>query len=485
MIATLADLVVWGSALALLNIVLAAAVTVHAAMHKRDGRAVVAWIGLAWLTPLIGSLAYAILGVNRIDRKAVALASEDTLRLQRQLWVPASERVQAEALLEGVPGLRGVISAGRWLTGIPVVPGNSVTPLIDGDEAYPAMIAAIDGARESVALLSYIFDADYAGQQFMDALARASERGVEVRVLVDDIGSKYSSPNMVKRLKKAGVKAAAFLPTHLPRIPTYANLRNHRKILVVDGETGFTGGTNIREGHLLQRNVKEPVQCVHFQLGGPVVAQLQRVFAGDWAFATGELISGETWFPEIARAGEVWARGIEHGPGLNFEKLLNMFSAALASARKRVRIVTPYLLPDISLIKALNVTAMRGVEVEILIPQKSNIRIVQWATMGELLQMLEFDVSVKLLPPPFDHTKLMVVDDAWSLIGSANWDPRSLRLNFEFNVECYDENLAAQINQIIDRKASNAVPITLEQLAARSYPRKLRDGLARLFKPYL
>jgi cardiolipin synthase len=481
----LRDWVIWGGLLTALSVSLTVGVTVHAVLWKRDSRAVIAWVGLAWLAPLVGSCAYLLLGINRIQRKAVALDLHDVSLFNREQQLSAAELSRIEAFARDNANLRGLAQAGKILSGVALVPGNTIEPLIDGDQAYPAMIAAIDKATRSVALMSYIFDSDRAGQAFMDALVRAQQRNVEVRVLVDGVGSNYSKPNMVSRLQKAGVKSCAFLPTRAPRLQANANLRNHRKILVVDGELGFTGGTNIREGHQLKLDPVEPVQCLHFKLQGPVVNQMQRVFALDWAFAATEVLSGASWFPELNGRGRVWARGIEHGPDENFEKLADLIAAALASARTRVRIVTPYFLPSASLVQALNVTAMRGVDVEIYLPSVNNIALVQWATTAQLWQVLERGIRVYATNPPFDHSKLMLVDDIWALIGSSNWDPRSLRLNFEFNVECYDEALAASLNRIVDHKAEFARRVTMEDVNARSYPVKLRDGLARLLTPYL
>jgi cardiolipin synthase len=271
----------------------------------------------------------------------------------------------------------------------------------------------------------------------------------------------------------------------VPRLQKYANLRNHRKILVVDGKIGFTGGTNIREGHCLQLNPAYPVKCLHFQLDGPVVAHLQEVFAQDWAFVTGEILDGDIWFPVIARMGRVWARGIEHGPDEHFECMANIIAAALASARQRIRILTPYFLPNASLIQALNVAALRGVQVQVYLPSENNVALVQWACTAQLWQLLEKGIEIYYTVPPFDHTKLFIVDDVWTLIGSTNWDPRSLRLNFEFNVECYDAELAGQLNAMADRRAESAHRLTLQEVNNRSFFLRLRDGLARLFTPYL
>ena len=475
----------WAAILAAANTLLAAGVTIHAVLWKRDSRAVIAWVGLVWLAPVAGAIAYLCLGINRIERKATSLRIRDSWKLQLEPKLSPDDLQQAEGFALEHPNLVGLEKAGRKLSGISLVPGNRVEPLIDGDQAYPAMIEAIGAAERSVALLSYIFDSDRVGDEFLDALVQAHERDVIVRVLIDDVGSKYSSSNMVRRLTEAGLTAKSFLPVRLPRLPRYANLRNHRKILVVDGRVGFTGGTNIREGHYLKLQPAEPVQCLHFKLQGPVVAQLLGVFADDWAFAAGEGISGDNWAPGANRVGAVWARGITDGPDEDFEKLSDLIAAALASARRRVRIVTPYFLPSASLIQALTVTAMRGVDVEIYVPSKNNIVLVQWAATAELWQVLQKGCRVFYTAPPFDHTKLMIVDDMWTLIGSTNWDPRSLRLNFEFNVECYDKKLAQSLDEIVDKKAKTAEEVTLDAVNSRSFLIRLRDGLARLLTPYL
>ena len=479
------DWAFWGAAVALVNVLLAGAVTIHAVLWKRDARAVIAWVALAWLAPLLGSCAYLCLGINRIQRKAESLKIREAWNSAWHPELSTEDLQQAESLALQYPNLVGLAKVGQRLTELPLTPGNHVEPLVDGDEAYPAMIAAIDQAERSVSLLSYICDNDAAGERFLAALSTAEQRGIEVRVLIDDMGSKYSRPSMVSRLAVEGITVAAFLPTHLPRLPTNANMRNHRKILVVDGQVGFTGGTNIRAGHCLTEDPEDPVQCLHFQLLGPVVTQLQRVFAIDWAFTAGEELYGENWFPRVQRAGSVWARGIEHGPDENFEKLVDVIAAALASARRRVRIFTPYFLPRASLIAALNVAALRGVEVEVYLPASNNIALVQWASTAQLWQILEKGCRVFYTSPPFDHTKLMIVDDVWTLVGSTNWDPRSLRLNFEFNVECYSAELAARLHAVLENKVRQAREVTLEEVNQRALPMRLRDGLARLATPYL
>jgi cardiolipin synthase len=346
------------------------------------------------------------------------------------------------------------------------------------------MLAAIRQATASLSLSTYIFDNDRLGRLFVEELHRAARRGVQVRVLIDDIGSRYSSPRIVGPLRRAGVPLALFMPRWLPRSLPYANLRNHRKILIVDGRVGFTGGMNIRDHFCPTCRPNNPID-LHFRIEGPVVAQLQEVFADDWEFCTGERLEGKHWFAGLPPAGGVVARVISDGPDEDFEKLRLVLLGALACARSSVRILTPYFLPDPALIAALGIAALRGVAVDILLPAQGNLRLVQWASTALLWQVLQHGCRVWLAPPPFDHGKLMLVDGSWALLGSANWDPRSLRLNFELNVECYNRELTRELEGVLCGKLRQARPLTLADVDGRSLPVKLRDGLARLLSPYL
>lgn len=476
---------IWPYLVTTLHLCGALAVTFHALLKKHDVRATIGWIGLAWLSPVIGSIAYLLLGINRIQRKGVSLGLYDAWDHAMEQRLTEEEEERIEEIRKRHVTFASLVRLGTEVTGHRPWIGNQVTPLVNGDRAYPAMLAAIEGAEVSLALSSYIFDSDRVGEKFLEALRRAQQRGVEVRVLIDGVGSRYSKPNMVNRLRKEGIPVAAFLPSRTPLLLPYANLRNHRKILVVDGKTGFTGGTNIREGHCLEMEPAFPVACLHFQLEGPVVAELQEAFAIDWAFATGESLAGPIWFPRLERCGTVSARGIPDGPDEDLDKINEMILGALSVARSRVRIMTPYFLPEESILKALSVTAMRGVEVDIVLPSNNNIAIMNWAVVPQLPHLMEKGCRIYFSPDPFDHTKLCVIDSLWSLIGSSNWDPRSMRLNFEYNIECYCEELAAELDQLIDRKIGAARRLDLEELRARPLAVRLRDGAARLLSPYL
>lgn len=464
---------IWPELITALHLAFAITATVHAVMTKDEPRATIGWVGLVWLSPIVGAVLYYLLGINRIRRKALSIKGAEFRR---------------EHLVSQGPELGDLApfaQLGDLVVGWPLTRGNAVTPLRNGDEAYPAMLAAIREAKASIAFASYIFDYDAAGMEFLVAMKDAVARGVQVRVLIDATGARYSFPSVIRPLKKAGIRVARFLPNFVPTRMSAINLRNHRKFLVVDGKVGFTGGMNIGEENYLARQCRRPIQDLHFQVEGPVVGHLRQAFAEDWAFTTKEVLAGDAWFPPLEAKGDLLARGVLDGPDKDFEKILWTIFGVISRARKRIRIVTPYFLPEPTTIRFLNVAAMTGVTVEILLPERTNIPLVQWATLAVVPPLLQKGCKIYRTPPPFDHTKMMLVDDTWVFFGSANWDTRSLRLNFEFNVECYGAAFAARMNALFDEKLAQARPMTLAEVEGRRFPAKLRDGAVRLLAPYL
>jgi cardiolipin synthase len=452
----------------------------HALLHKRDTRAATLWLGFIWFLPALGPILYLALGVNRIRRHAVKLGVHKTYSRD----IPEN---LGEPEHDGAEHLKHIARVVSRLATQPLTAGNKIEPLVNGDEAFPAMLAAIESAKKSVTLCTYIFDNDGTGKQFVIALERAVKRGVAVRVLIDSAGTRYSWPPITYKLRHAKIPFAKFLPASIftPWRVATINLRDHRKSLIADGQTAFTGGMNIRHGNVLADKPKSPVQDLQFRVEGPVVTELQEAFANDWAFTTGETLEGLVWFPELPEAGGVIARVIPDGPDADFENARWTLLAALAEAQTSVKIVTPYFLPDNALITALNLASLRGVRVDIILPAKNNLPFVHWASRAMWWQVLERGCHVWLTPPPFDHSKLMIVDGHWVLFGSANWDARSLRLNFELNVECYGREFAQEMEKVIGEKTSAAREVTLAEVDARILPAKLRDAIARLFSPYL
>jgi cardiolipin synthase len=453
---------------ALLHLALAVGVTVHVLLTKRDVGSSVAWIGLAWLAPILGSVLYLLLGINRVRRRAISL---------RRPRPPTHARNLAQARTDYLAALE---HAGQRITGRPAEDGNAIQILRNGDTTYPQMLAAIDAATRSIALSSYIFRADAAGNPFIDALTRAKERGVEVRVLIDGYGGGYFTSSTYHRLRKAGVPAARFLHSTLPWRMPFLNLRSHKKILGIDGRIVFTGGLNIGAENLTNTHPKHPVFDTHFKFEGPIVGQLIDVFAADWLFATKETLSGDAWFPALGRAGDSTARVVTSGPDSDLEKIEFVVLAALSCARKSIKIMTPYFLPDERIITALSLAAYRGVEVDLVLPEHSNHPTVDWGSRVQMVPLLKAGCRVWTYPAPFNHSKLMTIDDLWALVGSANWDIRSFRLNFELDLEVYHSGVVQEVDALITAHQKARLTEGTGSLALR-----LRDSAARLLVPYL
>lgn len=465
----------WLSAFAILLSVVCAG---HVILWKRDPRAAVGWIAVSLLLPGIGALLYLLFGVNRVKAKA--------RYLRRQWPIPDNSDLNDAALTADWPSEHfGFTRLSRKVTRRRFVQGNRIELLVNGEEAYPAMLKEIGDARDSIGLCTYIFDSDRVGLQFVDALADAVARGVDVKVLVDGVGEMYSRPRISDLLMEKGIPTANFLPWDRWQRILHMNLRNHRKILVVDGKTAFTGGMNIGVRHLADaRDNADKALDVHFRVRGPVVADVEQAFLEDWSFATGANYLRAKPL-KLPSAGDLWARVIIDGPNEDFEKLRWMYMGATNAARKSVRVMTPYFVPDRELVASLSAAALRGVKVEIVLPENSNIPFVRWATDAMLWQVLEHGVQVFLQPGPFTHSKLFIVDDHYAIVGSGNFDARSLRLNFEFNLEIYHEDFVSELAQHVDQAKARSTPLTLSDLDARPLAIKLRDGFARLFAPYL
>jgi cardiolipin synthase len=454
----------------------------HALLKKRDPRAAAGWIITCLAIPGIGALLYWLLGVNRIRTRSREIQKKG----RGMHWLHAEQPPQPKELQRFPASYtsQALITLSDAVTRRPLVYGNKITPLYNGEQAYPAMLKAISSARESIFLSSYIFKRDQIGKKFTDELIAAAERGVDVRVLVDAFGEMYSLKKVRQRFRGSKVMAAAFLPLTLLG-SFYFNLRNHRKILVVDNCCSFTGGMNIRDRHMEgDKNNPHRIIDVHFRLEGPICEQLRDAFMEDWHFAAGEKREPFDW-KAPALAGEACCRGISAGPNEDHENLNWILIGALACAKSRVRIMTPYFIPNRAQLAAINTAALRGVRVEILLPEKNNLPFVAWASNALLFELLEQKTNIYFQPPPFVHSKLLLIDDEYALIGSANMDPRSLRLNFEFNVEVFDREAVSELISHFDRSRELSRKVTLEEMDQRSLPLRLRDSFCKLFAPYL
>ena len=458
----------------------------HVLLNKRDPSAAFGWIAVCLLFPFVGPVLYLLFGVNRISTRARKLASSRTARLDVDEVRDRAEAAARVPLADLEDEFRDIARVSGAVTRRPLLGGNRVTPLFNGEQAYPAMIDAIDEARDCVLLQSYIFQTDATGRAFVDALDRAARRSVDVRVIVDGVGEYYGWPHVSTLLKARGVPHARFLPPRLLPPAIYANLRNHRKVLVVDHRVGFTGGMNIGDRHLFERPRGYRVRDLHFRLEGPVAAQLGHVFLEDWAFCTGDAsLPGAPAGLDARTPNGAVCRGIVDGPNEDLDRVTTTILGAIDAARTRILVATPYFLPPETIRSALSTAALRGVRVDVLLPSRTYPPVMGWAARHGLDALLAHDVRVHEQPPPFDHTKLLLVDDYYALIGSTNLDPRSLKLNFELGVEIYERRLNERLRQTMDRRIARARSVEMDALRERPLPVRLRDAACWLFSPYL
>ena len=479
----------WPHILAVLSIVMGAAAAIHAAMTKEEVRAAIGWVGVIILSPIVGAVLYAIAGVNRIRRASLSLQREPLFAKGGSDGLAAFIAEPDMVISQFGRRFAALQTLGDRVTRYPLTTGNTIDMLESGDDAYAAMKLAIDEAKRNVLLETYIFDRDEIGLRIADALIAAVKRGIEVRVLIDAVGARYSVPSIIGYLREGGVHVDVFNGNVIMglRLP-YANLRTHRKILLVDGSMAFTGGMNIRKGFTREFAAKAYAHDTHFCVTGPAVADLFDVAADDWRFTTGELLRGDPWgieAPSRQPGAPVLMRVVSSGPDRSVETNHKMLMGAFSVARSTIRIMSPYFLPDRELISALVTAARRGVEVDIVVPAANNLLMVDRAMTAQFDQIVKNYCRVWRAAGPFNHSKLLTVDGAWAYVGSSNIDPRSLRLNFEVDMEVMNEGFAGEIDTHIEEAIKSATPVTLHSLRSRPFVIRLLEKMIWLGSPYL
>ena len=443
-----------------------------------------AWLAVVFFMPIVGVVLYLLIGDARLGKRRVksyARVGSLTRTAARMAMIDSRKR-RPDLGDELAP----VVLQAERISGNPIVGGNHVELLPDTDGMIDRLVADLDAAKHHVHLLYYIFRNDEIGYRVCDAIARARQRGVTVRLLADAVASRpFLRGTCCSELREAGVQVRAALPVApLRRSFARLDLRNHRKLTVVDGRVALAGSQNIVNADYGHKKAGAWVD-LSARFTGPVVHQFQLVFLSDWTFETDEVLADDALFPDLEPAGEIAAQCVPTGPTHDGESFRRVLLAALGAARRKIIITSPYLVPDEPTLLALTMAAERGVDVQIVMPYRSDHPLVDAAGRAYLTDLLDAGVTIHRFKPGMLHAKTITVDDAFGMLGSANMDIRSFELNFELNTLLYGPQVTAELRFAQQAYIRDSVPLSPEAWDARPVLARYADEAASLLSPLL
>ncbi len=474
----------WG-AISLLFLITSVAIAVIVISEKRSPYKTAAWILALVLLPGIGLIFYLFFGQEYRKNKMFSRRGLKTLGRFRSLTNRQLQKLQKnefhlpEAAREKEKLVRLLMSNSHSL----LTTGNHLTILNNGDKTFAAIFQALEEAQHHIHLEYYIIDEDETGLQLKDILVRKSREGVEVRLIIDDVGCWGLSRRYLRDLRDAGVDVRPFMEVRFPRFTHRVNYRNHRKIAVVDGILGFTGGINLADRYRKGLDKIGPWRDTHLQIEGDAVRSLQAVFAADWYFVSRENLTGSEYFPPMTMEPGAAVQISAGGPDSDWESIGQAFFTAIAGACREIAIVTPYLMPPPPIVNALKTAALGGVDVTILMPEFSDAVIPRWCSFSFVEEFLEAGVRIFFYQKGFIHSKLIMVDGVFSSVGTANLDFRSLETNFEVNAFIYDELFNRQLKAYFHHDLRNSREIMRAEWKRRPWSSRLKESLAHLVSP--
>jgi cardiolipin synthase len=492
------DLLAWLPALlALFHFFLVAGTITWILMTKADATSAVAWCLLIIFLPFLGAFFFYVFGYQHVDRPL-----KKKRRHKQQYQEPPHPAGYAETHHTELTAARGErrlveLSLSESLAQLavrfgapPVTDGNHIDFYSDGPPAFAAMLEAIEKARHHIHMEFFIWQPDEFGRQVFELLTAKAKAGVEVRVLYDAMGSHRLSNRLQQPLHAAGGRSNPFLPLSIWRRRLQVNLRNHRKIMVVDGAIGFTGGLNVGNEYLGKVERFGYWRDTHLRLRGPAVYDLQRVFCEDWDFATDERLSdhGEEdrrYFRADPAGGPYPVQIVDTGPDDDLKAIREVIFAGILKARRRVWIASPYFVPDSGLMDALRLAAYSGVDVRLLGQLRPDKWIPQYAARYWWSEMLKAGAHVYQYSKGMMHAKVMIVDDEFASVGTANLDNRSMFLNFEVNCLIYSKDAVRHLEETFERDFRNSILLNREVYATRPFAGRLLENACRLASPVL
>lgn len=449
---------------------------------NRAAASTTAWILTIILLPFVGGLLFAVFGINRVERRAARKQAARKAVGKSHLSLEHHELKTIDPEDEAIERLRALTTR---VAGNQPTRGNEVEILCDTNRTLGLIKQAVLAARETLHFEYYIWQPDRTGRNLRDLLIQRAREGVKVRFLYDGLGSMWLGRKFLKPMREAGIQIATFLPGQTFREKWSINLRNHRKIVIADGEVGFTGGMNIGNEYLGKNPELGYWRDSHLRLRGPAVKQLQQVFVEDWYYATGEVLKDQDCFPPTEAKGDVIAQVIASEPAGDTHAFLAVFFAAINEARERIILATSYFVPPDPLVTALQNAALRGVEVKLLVAGRSAHSSTVLAGRSYYETLMSAGVQIYEYQQGLLHSKTLTIDGCWSLVGSANFDNRSLILNFEAGVALYDEGLARTLEEQFESdlaRSKRVDPVEWEKRPAR---RIIVENAWRLFAPVL
>jgi cardiolipin synthase len=452
---------------------------------KKEAISAIAWCLTVILVPIFGAVLFVLFGYQSVHRPL-----KRKVRHRREFRVRnpagrAPQHAEADKAEDPAETWEGMGRLARRLDAYPVTAGNKLTFYSEGRPAFDDMLAAIRAATHHVHLEFFIFQYDTLGRQFLELLAEKAKQGIEVRLLYDAMGSRKMSWWRLRKLRAAGGKYAAFLPVSLFRRRIQVNLRNHRKILVVDGKVAFTGGINIGDEYLGKNKRLGHWRDTALRMEGPAVESLQRTFIEDWDFAFGESLEGESYFQADPEAGSEEVQVIQSGPDQEVKAIREIYLAAVFKARRRLWVTSPYYVPDQGLRDALCLAGRTGIDVRLLLPLEADHLGVHYASLYYIRDLLDAGVKVYQYTNGFIHSKVWLADGKWASVGSANLDNRSLLLNFELNCLIYTPQDVADLEKQYERDLEQSILMEPTVFAKRPFASKLAENFFRLFSPVL
>ncbi len=441
----------------------------HVLLHKRNPLSALSWLWALLLFPVAGPICYLAFGTERMQRK----------RLRRRKNSPARDDAAALSAIEA-SSLPQFAQRLLRVSGRSFSAGNRLELIPEGEEFFQKLGDAIDAAQRHVHLEFFIWKNDTVGRQLAEALTRAAARGVEVRLLLDAVGCLSLRTSAFAALRAAGGKMSWFSTANPFRQRWFLHLRNHRKLAVLDGAIAFVGGMNIGQEYIAWRDL-------HTRLEGPAVTELQGVFADDWYFATTEALTSQAYYPTVSAGGIDDALVLAAGPDQDFSanSIRVTLLALMGSAQRRMWIATPYLVPDPAITAALQLCARSGIDTRIILPRHPDSLYIGHVARSFYEDLLTAGVRIYEYLPGMLHTKAVVVDEDWSMIGSANLDVRSLKLNFELNVLSHCTETTKALASILTSDFRKSERMNPAAFARRSVFRKLSEGALRLLAPVL